>query len=492
VVQAPEHERPIGFLGLMRNRNYALLWWGQLVSEVGNRFHWIAISLWVYKLGGSASAVSFAISSMFAGTLIVGLWAGVLVDRLNRKAILVASDFARAIFVALIPSLIQIDMALVYVDLLLISAATSFFRPARIGIVPAIVSRRDLLPANSFFSAMDSGAEIFGPALAGFLAFAFGYAPLLYLDAMTYVVSGFCTLGMTASPRLRGNDKGPETTKTKTVTAGLVEGFRYIRHDSLQWGLFMLVFPTALVTSGLNSLQTPLSKGVVGITDVQFGTFNSVWGVGFIIASLVAAWFGMHVRKSLIIFGGFFLNFLSTGLMGLSRSFDSLLLTAFGVGFANTLYYVGLSTLLMEHTPTELIGRVIAIRQVAIGFMRVVVPLVFGFIADSFGVRLSVLGLAATGAVGTVLIMRISPVTRKFDAGLPVAGVRMFGVFRLLEGQPSPEFDTTQQRWLNLASLGVVFLGWLGIYNHSPMRAVGVLIVVLVLAFGGAALSRRR
>jgi MFS family permease len=297
---------------------------------------------------------------------------------------------------------------------------------------------------------------------------------------------------MTASPRLRGNDKGPETTKTKTVTAGLVEGFRYIRHDSLQWGLFMLVFPTALVTSGLNSLQTPLSKGVVGITDVQFGTFNSVWGVGFIIASLVAAWFGMHVRKSLIIFGGFFLNFLSTGLMGLSRSFDSLLLTAFGVGFANTLYYVGLSTLLMEHTPTELIGRVIAIRQVAIGFMRVVVPLVFGFIADSFGVRLSVLGLAATGAVGTVLIMRISPVTRKFDAGLPVAGVRMFGVFRLLEGQPSPEFDTTQQRWLNLASLGVVFLGWLGIYNHSPMRAVGVLIVVLVLAFGGAALSRRR
>src|SRR5713226_3513624 len=208
----------------MRNRNYALLWWGQLVSEVGNRFHWIAVSLWVYNLTGSASAVSFAVSSMFVGSLVVGLWAGVLVDRLNRKTILIASDLARAILVALIPSLIHMNIALVYLDLVLVSAATAFFRPAIFGIIPAVVSRRNLMPANSFFSAMDSGTEIFGPALAGILAYAYGYAPLLYIDAVTYAVSGLCALAMTISPILQSNEA-----KVKTITGGLVEGFRYMR-----------------------------------------------------------------------------------------------------------------------------------------------------------------------------------------------------------------------------------------------------------------------
>jgi MFS family permease len=491
VVHPPENERPIGFLGLMRNRNYALLWWGQLVSEIGNRFHWIAVSLWVFDLTHSASAVALAISSMFAGSFVVGLWAGVLVDRLNRKAILVVSDFARAFLVSLIPSLIHLNIALVYVDLILISAATAFFRPAMLGIIPAAVNRRDLMPANSFFTVMDSGAEIFGPALAGSLAFAYGYAPLLYVDAMTYLVSGLLALAMTIG--LKAKDPSDSLDGGKlTLTTRLVDGFRYIRRDSLQWGFFMLIFPAALVTSGLSSLQTPLAKGELGITDAQFGTFNSIWGVGFTLASLILGWFGTRVRKSLIILIGFFLNFLSTGLMGLSHSLESLMITGFAVGFANTLYYVGVTTVLMERTPAELFGRVVSTRQVATGFLRVVVPLAFGAIADKFGVRFSVVLLAAIGAVGTAFAVMNNPATINFDAGPSSSNKRMFGIVRRLGGQASREFETEQQIWLSLAAIGVVLVGWLGIYNFSPIRAGGVLISVLMFAFGGAALHRRR
>jgi MFS family permease len=476
----------------MRNRNYALLWWGQLVSEMGNRFHWIAVSLWVYNLTGSASAVSLAIASMFAGSFVVGLWAGVLVDRLNRKAILVASDFARALLVALIPSLIHINIALVYMDLILVSAATAFFRPAMLGIIPTAVSRKDLMPANSFFNAMDSGTEIFGPALAGGLAFAYGYAPLLYLDAMTYVVSGLCALAMTISPNVKSSGEGVEIAKVKTLTAGLVDGLRYVRRDRLQWGLFMLIFPAALVTSGLSSLQTPLAKGVVGITDAQFGTFNSIWGVGFTLASLILGWFGTRVRKSLTILIGFFLNFLSTGLMGLSNSLGSLMMTGFGVGFANTLYYVGVTTVLMERTPSELFGRVVATRQVATGFLRIVAPLVFGAIADNFGVRYSIVLLAIVGAVGTALVAVLSPATRNFDAGPSAIPERMFAIVQRLGGRASQEFEATQQTWLSLAAIGVVLAGWLGVYNFSPIRALGVLVLVLMFAFGGGAIYKQR
>ena len=488
MVHSPEKERPIGFLGLMRNRNYALLWWGQLVSEVGNRFHWVAVSLWVYNLTGSASAVSLAVSAMFAGSLVVGLWAGVLVDRLNRKAILVASDFARAILVALIPQLIRINIGLVYVDLLLISVATAFFRPAIFGIIPAAVGRKDLMPANSFFSAMDSGTEIFGPAMAGVLAFAYGYAPLLYIDAATFVVSGLCALAMS----VKSTPKGPESERGQTLTGGLIEGIRYIRRDRLQWGLFVLIFPAYLVGSGLNSLQTPLAKGVVGITDAQFGTFNSIWGVGFTVASLTLGWFGSRARKSSLILGGFFLAFLATGLMSFSKSFEFLLITAFMVGFANTFYAVGLSTVLMDHTPSELIGRVASTRQVAQACIRVVAPLVFGAIADNVGVRASMLGMTAAGVLGTVLVLLAHPSVRKFDASARRLDEQLFAFLRVAIGQVMPEFEAMRQRWMSLAALFIVFIGWLGLLYRSPFQAVGALSVVLLLGFVGSVIHQRR
>ena len=489
VVHPPENERPIGFLGLMRNRNYALLWWGQLVSEMGNRFHWIAVSLWVFNLTGSASAVSLAISSMFAGSFVVGLWAGVLVDRLNRKAILVTSDFVRAILVALIPRLIHLNITLVYVDLFFISIATAFFRPAIFGIIPAAVGRKDLMPANSFFSAMDSGTEIFGPALAGVLAFAYGYAPLLYIDAATYVVSGLCALAMS----VRAKPQGIESEKVQTLSGGLVEGFRYIRRDRLQWGLFVLIFPAYLVGSGLNSLQTPLARGEVGITDAQFGTFNSIWGVGYTAASLILGWFGASVRKSLIVLGGFFLQFIATGLMSLSKSFEFLLITAFAVGFANTLNAVGLSTILMDLTPSGLMGRVASTRQVGVGLVRIVSPLVFGAIADQYGIRLSMLGMVIVGALGSALVVVLHPSILTFDAGTRSSWrEQLFVLVRPVIGQVNPEFDVMQQNWMSLLSLLIVFLGWLGLFYRSPVRALGVFSVVLILALAGVAIHRRK
>ncbi len=488
VAPVTEHERPIGFLGLMRNRNYGLLWWGQLVSEMGNRFHWIAVSLWVYALTGSASTVSIAISSMFAGSLFVGLWAGVLVDRLNRKAILIVSDLVRAILVALIPSLVHMNMALVYFDLILISAATAFFRPALFGIIPSVVSRKELMPANSFFSAMDSGTDILGPALAGILAYKYGYAPLLYIDAVTYLVSGLCALAMSIGPTQRGSG----TAKVQTLTGELIEGLRYIRRDNLQWGLFMLIFPAYLVGAGLNSLQTPLAKGVVGITDAQFGTFNSVWGVGFTVASLILGWFGTRLRKSLIILGGFFLAFLATGAMGLSRSFEFLMITAFVVGFANTLYYVGIITVVMEYTPADLIGRVTSSRQAAIGLVKVVSPLVFGALADGIGVRTSMVAMASVGAIGTALVVIAGPSIRRFDVGTGKIDERMFAILTRLTGQVSAEFEPVQQRWLSLVSIMIALAGWLGIYHGSPIRALGALMAVLILTHVGAAIHRRK
>lgn len=481
-------ERPAGFIRLLGNRNYALLWWGQLVSEIGNRFHWIAVSLWIYSETRSASAVSIAVSSMFVGSLLVGLWAGAIVDYFDRKRIMIAADLARAVLVALIPFLMSVNVWLVYLDLMLISVATAFFRPAIFSVLPQVVKRSDLMPANSFFSAMDTSTEIAGPALAGIVAVKFGYAPLLYMDAGTYLISAICILAMSVPSLLA---QATSKVNLRGVWDGVREGLQYIRKDSLQWGLFILVFPVTLVGASLNALQTPLAKGIIGISDSEFGSFQAIWGVGFVVASLMLGWYGARLQRHILVLGGYFLVFVATALMGFSASFLALVVTAFGVGFANTLYYVGLSTTIMEYSPQRVLGRVISTRQLAIGAVRVVSPLLLGLLADAVGIRETIIAMAVAGTVVTMVILSVLPATRRFEAGPFQVDETRSALWRILRGQVNPQFNHGQQYRLNLVSILVASLAWLGLALALPAYAFGLLVLVpLFVLFGRFARKR--
>lgn len=485
VAEIAAQGKPAGFLHLLGNRNYALLWWGQLVSELGNRFHWVAISLWIYSETRSASAVSIAISSMFAGSLLVSLWAGVIVDYFDRKRIMIISDLVRAVLVALIPFLMGVNIWLVYLDLVLISAATAFFRPAIFSVVPQVVRRSDLLPANSFMSAMDTGTEVAGPAVAGIVAAAFGYAPLLYLDAGTYLVSAICILAMSAPSLLA---EAGRRLDLRSVSRGVREGLKYIREDSLQWGLFLLVFPVALVGASLNALQTPLAKGVVGISDSQFGSFQAIWGLGFVFASLLLGWYGGKLQRHILVLGGYFIVFVATALMGLSFSFLTLVAAAFVVGFANTMYYVGLSTILMEHSPQRVLGRVISTRQLAIGTVRVISPLLLGLVADAVGTRATIVAMATVGTFATVVILSVFPVTRSLKSGPFEVDTSKRSMWRALVGGVNPQFEQSQQHRLNFISIVVASLAWLGLALALPIYALSLLVLVpLFVLFGSFA-----
>ncbi len=483
-----DQKRPVGFLALMHNRNYALLWSGQLVSEFGNRFQEIVVSLWIYSLTRSPVAVSLAISSMFVGGLLVGLFSGALVDRLNRKSILIAADLTRGVLITLIPSLMSVSVWLVYADLAIMSMATAFFRPAMLAVIPQIVSRRDLLPANSFYSAMDTGTEIIGPAAAGVLAYLYGYAPLLYIDGITFAVSAMCIWGMTIA---KLPDGASHFSDLRAILQDVLEGLRYIRRDQLQYALFILILPATLVGGGLNALQTPLAKGILGITDAEFGTFKSVWGVGFVIASLVLGWYGSKLGKMMLILGGYGVYFMAAALMGLSTSFDGLLVTGFSAGFANTFYYVGISTLLMERTPQDMIGRVISTRQVAISTARVFSPLIFGLIANYIGVRNAVVTMAFIGAVGTTIVVVTKPAIRRYEHIWPELAAGRLAMWRMISSRVLDSFDESQQRRLNVVAISILLGSWMGLIYKVPFYALGLIFAVLAVALVATAVRTR-
>src|SRR3990172_5521182 len=154
--------------------------------------------------------------------------------------------------------------------------------------------------------------------------------------------------------------------------------------------------------------------------------------------------------RGMLIIIGYYLGFAATALMGLSLNFQHLLVTAFAVGFSNTLYYVGLGTALMVHTPSALIGRVISTRQLALGSVRVVSPLVFGTLAEWTGIRSAVLAMAVLGSLGTTAAVVLLPAVRNLGRDAergPTPRLWMWTV-----GSIDPEIEETRQRRMNAVS----------------------------------------
>ena len=488
-----------GFLALMRHRNYGLLWGGQLVSQVGDRFHWVAISLWVYAQTGSALSVSYAITALMVAPALVGFYAGTLVDRYDRRRILIAADLVRAGLVAAIPWLMQQGIAWVYLDLFLISSASAFFRPAMFAAIPQSVPKPRLLQANAFFASMDSSTEVFGPALAGLVVAKFGYASAMYIDAVTFLVSALFVSGLSL-PRPEPSASDARVAGRPGTLQSIREGLRYIRGDRVQVALLGFLLAGFWV-AGLNSLQTPLAKGVLGITDDQFGWFQSIWGVGFIGSALLMGWYGGRFPKGYAIVFAYLLWAAAAGVMGLSPNYGVLVVTGFWVGFANMLLFVNVSTILMEHTPPDKIGRVITTRQVMVALIRVIALLGFGWLADVTSVRMAILVMAGVSFVGTLaatikypeLWRYRSPTEPSPGEDVVVRRPAVAGpaglVMHYLETHTDSEFVVAEQRWLNAASLLIIGVGWVALLVTMPVHALGIA-VVIAGAIGGAGLVR--
>jgi MFS family permease len=368
------------------------------------------------------------------------------------------------------------SLLFVYVDLFLVSCASSFFRPAMLASIPRIVSKPELMSANSFLATVETGTDVLGPLAAGYFVHLRGYSQAMYLDAASYIVSALL-VGFLTLPHISTRTANT-VHEEKGILSDIREGLRFIRTDRLQFGLLMLIFLGWWV-SGLNSVQTPLAKGVFGLSDTEFGWFNAAWGIGFVAASLALGWFGNQVAKGRLIAAGFLGWAISTGITGQSLNSGMLYTAVFWVGFSNIALFVGLSTTIMEITPSEVLGRVIAIRQVSLTVVRLTAMLVFGYVADYVGVRESVLGMAVLSFLGVLLGLRLFPEVLRFGsvervspgyAGKPIGAPSRVG--SILIYSTDPAYSKVPQEGLNATVALIISVTWIVIVVRDPGPAM--------------------
>ena len=180
------------FTEVLKNKNFFFLWLGQVISQFGDRLNQMALIALIYSHApGSAFALAKLLSFTIIPVFLIGPIAGVYVDRWNRKYLMIACDILRGLLVLLLPILL-IDkkiMPFICLVIFLVFSVTRFFLPAKLSIIPDLVSKDKLLLANSLTTTTGMIAAVVGFALGGIIVEEIGVKGSFYLDAATYFIS---------------------------------------------------------------------------------------------------------------------------------------------------------------------------------------------------------------------------------------------------------------------------------------------------------------
>jgi MFS family permease len=233
-----------GYVSLLKsNRPFRHLWYGQVVSELGDWLNSIAIYTLVLKLSGTGTAMAAAMMAKLLPIFFVSPLAGVLIDRMDRKLIMITSDILR--FVVVLGFLLVDDAGdlwLLYTLAVLEIALAGFFEPARSAIIPSLTRREDLVTANALSGSTWSVMLAVGAALGGALVSWFGIEAAFIIDAFTFLLSAWFIARIQCPPEALAKEKAERSASSGFKT--LVDGMRYLISQPM-------IFVLALMKSGL-------------------------------------------------------------------------------------------------------------------------------------------------------------------------------------------------------------------------------------------------
>jgi CRP-like cAMP-binding protein/sugar phosphate permease len=342
---------------IFRKRDFRFLWSAQLVSTIGSSLTDLAAGILIFQRTNSALAVGLMLMATALPSLVVGLIAGVFVDRYDRKKIMVASDLIRAAIVVSIPFLVQIDILLLYVAVVLASSVKQFFDPAEQSVLPDVASDEELSAANAFLSISSFGSTAIGFAAAGFLASTGDISLAFYADAVTFLISAACVLAVKIAPNVVD-----EATSVRAVVQNLRAGVSMLFGTPILRST-LIVFAPVLFAFGLwNVLLLPFAVGVppngLGGDEFQYGLQEGLTSLGFVAGSLLMAKYIDRLPEGTWMV----ISFTVMGIVGIFYGLASNIWAAIALvtisGFAQPPSSIARALILQRNTPREFRGRV--------------------------------------------------------------------------------------------------------------------------------------
>jgi len=399
------------FSSLHKHRNYRLFFSGQVVSVTGTWMQNIATAWLVLELTGSPVAVGVLALCQFLPFTFFSLFAGVLLDRLDARRAVVATQAVSMVLAASLATLTfagVVTVWQVYTLVALRGAVLVLDMPARQALTFTLVGRDELPNAVALNSSLFNAARVVGPAAGGLVVALFGVAVCFAVNAASFlaVLAGLLLMRV---DKLFPVDRGDER-------LGMVDGMRealtYLRRAPGAAIVLATVLAVSMFSFNFNVLLPVLAKQTLGGSAEVFGIISASFGGGALVGALVAASLGRASRKVLLVgTGGFGLAEL---LVAPQTSVLAVALLLFATGLAFTLWTSNANATLQLAAPDHLRGRILGLYYFAFNGSMPVGGLAAGWLAATGGTSLA-FGVAGGAAIATtgaafVLLRRVSRV----------------------------------------------------------------------------------
>jgi predicted MFS family arabinose efflux permease len=424
---AVEEQQELGFLPVLRNRNFLSLWSGQVFSQLADKVYLVLmialISSWFQtgeqSISGWVSAImmAFTIPAVLFGSI-----AGVFVDRWSKKAVLVATNLLRGLLVLAIPFLLwltqdwqplvgslPVGFGILLGLSFLISTLTQFFAPAEQAAMPLVVERQHLLSANSLYTTTMMALVVVG--------FAVGEPLLAIADTITtyvgvgvgmgkelvvggsYVIAGILLLLLKTEEKLPNSEQEPPH-----VWQDLRDGLRYLEQKHRVRNALIQLIILFSIFAALAVLAVRMAEIIPGLKPSQFGFLLAAGGIGIAAGATMLGQFGQrfsHTQLSLCGSMG-----VAASLVGLSvftkQLWVALVLIAL-LGIFAALVAIPMQTTIQKETPPEMRGKVFGLQNNVIN-IALSLPLALAGVAETFiGLQAVFMSLAAIAIAGGLL-----------------------------------------------------------------------------------------
>lgn len=338
---------------LWKNRDFTIFWFAQTLSVAGDSFSYVALPLLVLHATGSVAQMGLLTGVSAAGSIIAGVFAGVVADRVRRRTLLIVCDVARFVLYALIPVVwwFSPQIWLLYVVVPLAAAFAMVFRVGYVAAVPYLVGADRITEANGRLSGTYAAAWVGGPMLAGITSGVFGPTAAVAIDACTFAVSA---IGLSfIRPRTR-----PSEPPSRVSVRDFFVGAQFLWKHPVLRSLTVLLAFLAFLTTGLTDIYVYYVGHQLNQPDRTVGYVLAAGAVGTIIAAFLVSYARRTLGFGACWIGSYAVSGFAIACIGLSTSVPVIAGLVTVVVFGTSMAGICSLSLRQEVTPDHLLGRV--------------------------------------------------------------------------------------------------------------------------------------
>jgi len=363
------------------HRNFRLYWNGQLISLIGTWMQSVAQGWLMHRLTGSAFMLGLLGFMQFLPVLVFSLWAGVVVDRIDKRRLLYATQGLALLQAAVLATVVTAGAVRPWMVLALATGfgiVNAFDLPARQSFLVELVGKEDLSNAIALNSAAFNAARVVGPAIAGVLVAAIGEGGCFWINAVSYLAVLYCLALMNLAPRAR--EGGAEAGR-----ATLSEGVRYARSVGPIRNLLILLGLTAGLGFQYMILLPVYARTILRAGPGAYGLLVSAFGLGALLSAvrLTQSLDRWGLRRNLLL--GLSTSGVGLAVFAWSRTLPLSLAMGFLAGFGLIVYVASTNTLLQLTTEDRFRGRVMSLYTLMFVGTAPIGALASGLIAQHFG-----------------------------------------------------------------------------------------------------------